>query len=117
MPDLLRKIGLRIVCHSEKFDDDMTPDPVWIELCGKEDFIVITADKGLETDPVNRKAVIDHKAKVFILDENNSRAMDWASAIIVSRRRIIDVAHENVGPFFSSIRKQTPALVTKIRIP
>lgn len=117
MPDLLRKAGLRVICHSEKYTDDMTADPIWIERCAKEEWAVPTGDKAIETDPTNRQAVIDSKAKVFLLDENNSRAVEWASAIIVARRRIVEVVHENDGPFFVTLRKTSKGLVSKIRRP
>jgi hypothetical protein len=71
----------------------MTADPVWIERCAKEEWAVLTGDKAIETDPTNRQAVIDSKAKVFLLDENNSRAVEWASAIIVARRRTATPRH------------------------
>jgi hypothetical protein len=117
MPELLRKAGLRIVCHSDEFADDMTPDPVWIEYCAGKDWVIVTGDKAIETDPINRQAVIDFKAKVFLLDENNSRAVEWASAIVVGRRKLVATAHESDGPFFASVRKNAGGVVSKIRKP
>lgn len=117
MPDLLRKAGLRIVCHDDEFADDRTPDPIWIKHCAAKDWLILTGDKAIETDPINRQAVIDHKAKVFLLDENCSRALEWASAIIVGRRKLVEVAHANDGPFFASIKKNVNGVVTKFRRP
>jgi hypothetical protein len=79
--------------------------------------VIVTGDKAIETDPINRQAVIDFKAKVFLLEENNSRAVEWASAIIVCRRRLVAVAHENEGPFFASVRKNSNGLISKVRRP
>lgn len=117
MPDLLRRTGLRIVCHSDEFPDDMTPDPVWIERCALKGWVIVSGDKGIETDPINRQAVIDSKAKVFILDENNSRAVEWAAALIVGRRKMVAVAHENDGPFFASVRRNVKGVITRLRFP
>jgi hypothetical protein len=117
MPEMLRKVGLRVICHSDEYADDMTPDPIWLERCGTKDWIVITGDKAIETDPLNLQAVVEHKAKVILLDENNSRAIEWAASIIVSRRRIVDIAHNNEGPFFVSLRKDSKSLVSKMRRP
>ena len=88
MPELLKKAGLRVICHSDKFTDDKTADPIWIERCAAEEWVIVTGDKAIETDPINRQAVIDFKAKVFLLDENNSRAVEWAAALIVGRRKL-----------------------------
>jgi len=79
--------------------------------------IVVTADKALETDPINRQAVIDCKVKVVLLEENNSRAVEWAAALIVARRRIVEVLGECDGPFFITVRKNSHALVSKMRRP
>jgi hypothetical protein len=117
MPELLRNAGLPIVCHSDEFTDDMTPDPVWIEHCSNKDWVILTGDKAIETDPINRQAVVDFKAKVFLLEENNSRAVEWASAIIVGRHRLVAVAHENEGPFFASVRKNSNGMIFKMRRP
>jgi hypothetical protein len=117
MPELLKKAGLRVVCHSDEFTDDMTPDPVWIERCANKDWVIVTGDKAIETDPVNRQAVIDCKAKVFLLDENNSKAIEWASAIIVGRRKLVAVTRENDGPFFASVRKNVNGVIAKVRKP
>jgi hypothetical protein len=117
VPELLRKVGLRVVCHSDKFTDDMTPDPIWLDRCAREEWIVITGDKAIETDPINRQAVIDCRAKVILLEENNSRALEWASAIIVARRRMVEIVHDNDGPFFVSLRKNSDSLFTAIRRP
>jgi hypothetical protein len=117
MPDLLRKAGLRIVCHSDEFTDDMTADPVWIEYCANRDWVIITGDKRIETDPINRQAVIDFKAKVFLLDENESKAVEWGSAIIVGRRKLVALANEHDGPFFASVRKNLGGVISRIRKP
>jgi hypothetical protein len=117
MPDLLRRAGLRIVCHDDEFTDNLTPDPVWIERCANKDWVIVTGDKAIETDPINRQAVIDFKAKVFLLDENNSRAIEWASAIIVGRRKLATVTRDNDGPFFASVRKNVNGVITNVRKP
>jgi len=70
-----------------------------------------------ETDPINRQAVIEHKAKVIFLEENNSRAIEWASAIIVSRQGLLEIIHNNDGPFFTTLRKTSPRLVSPLRRP
>jgi len=48
MPDLLRRAAMKIVCHGEKYTDDMVPDPVWIERCANEKWAVVTGDKAIE---------------------------------------------------------------------
>lgn len=118
LPQMLREVGLRVECHSEHFPDEkVIPDPEWIQLCGLKGWIVVTGDKAIEHDPINRQAVIDSKAKVVMLEENNSRAIEWASAITVSRKELLRIVDEKPGPFIVSLRKESAQLVVNFRSP
>ena len=88
----------------EEFGDAATPDHVWIPHCAKRGWIIVTSDKGIELDPINREAVIESSAKIVMLDENNSRAATWASAIIVSRHSIRSAFAAINGPHIVSLR-------------
>lgn len=59
-----------------------TPDPDWLKVIGSRGWAVFTADKAIETDPVNLAAAVDVKAKVFILDGNSS-ALHWCARTLL----------------------------------
>lgn len=73
MAALLRRVGMNVQVHHDHFAPD-ADDDVWIAACGKQNWIIITGDKGIEKVPFNRQAAIDAKAKVFVLTDTNSRA-------------------------------------------
>ena len=102
--------------HSAYFDREELDD-IWIRECAKKGWLIFTSDKGIETDPPNRTAVIESNAKVYILQEGGARAICWAAAIIVSRRRIYEIAHEHKGPFFVDLYRETGFLAKNIRVP
>src|SRR5215471_285205 len=108
MATLLRRVGFTV--RSIK-------DPMWIELCAKKGWIAITGDKRIEKNIINRTAVIQHKAKIFILTDTNSRPEEWASAVIVGQEKIANVTKKNDGPFFSTIRRQSLSHVSHARFP
>ena len=116
MPQLLQEAGINVKWHSQKFTDTVEDD-VWIREVASLGWIIISSDKGLETDPTNRSAVIESKAKVFILEENNARAVHWASAIIVSKDRIFEAVSDHEGPFYMNVLRKTATLVWKFRVP
>ncbi len=116
MPQLLQEAGITVQWHSQRFTDT-TQDDVWIRDVAKQGWIIVSSDKGLETDPDNRLAVIESKAKVFILEENNARAVHWASALIVSRDRIYEAVNDNEGPFYMNVLRKSTSLVWKFRVP
>jgi hypothetical protein len=82
-----------------------------------EGWVAISGDKRLEKNIQNKKAVIDAKCKVFILSDSNSRAEEWAAAVIVGKEKIFDLVRKNEGPFFANIGRQSRSHVANLRFP
>ena len=116
LPALLRMAGLKVECHLANFDKEELDD-VWIRECAKKRWVIVTSDKNIENDPVNRQAVIESGARIFFLDEGSARAIFWASAITVSKERIYTIVLNNKGPFSANISRETGLLVTDVRTP
>lgn len=114
LASLLAAAGIPHRCHSAFFPPD-APDDQWIPECARNDWIIVTGDKRIETDPINRQAVINSRARMFLLDEGGSRAIGWAAALIVSRTRIYEIVREYDGPFFATITRETSRLVSPVR--
>ena len=118
MPTILREAGLNVRWHAaEGFPAGELNDVAWIRAVTSKGYIIITSDKTIETDPIERLAVIESKAKVFILDEKNARAIHWAAAIIVSKDRIYEAVRDNPGPFFMNVVRKTSSMVYRFRVP
>jgi hypothetical protein len=118
MPMLLREAGINVRWHAgEGFASQEINDDAWIRIVAGKGYIIVTSDKGIETDPINRLAVIESKAKVFILDEKNARAIHWAAAIIVSKDRIYEAVRDNAGPFFMNVVRKSSGMVYRFRVP
>lgn len=118
MPTILREAGITVRCHSEEgFPSKETDDEVWIRAVASKGYIIVTSDKKIERNPIERLAVIESKAKVFILDEKNSRSVHWAAAVIVSKDRIYEAVRDNAGPFFMSVTRKTSSMVYRFRVP
>lgn len=117
---LLRRVGFKVKSIFEVYPrkrHESTSDPTWIKRCAKENWIAITGDKKIELNPINKQAVIDAKCKIFVLSDSNSKAEEWAAAVICGRDKIINTVRKNEGPFFANIGKQSHSHVTKPRFP
>jgi hypothetical protein len=118
MPAILREAGITVRWHAgEGFPSKETDDSAWIRTVASKGYIIVTSDKSIENDPIERQAVIESKAKVFFLDEKNSRAVHWAAAIIVSKQRIYELVRENEGPFFMNVVRKSNSMVYHFRVP
>ena len=116
----LRRVGFKVksiwTIYRKKAHEN-TDDPTWIRRCVKEGWIPISGDKKIEDDPVNRNAVIEAKAKVFMLTDSNSHPEEWSSAVVVGADRIRTLFENNQGPFFANVGKQASGHVSRFRVP
>lgn len=120
MVDILRRVGFQIHPIREVYPNnahESIADPEWIKLCAQNNWIAVTGDKKLETVPENRQAVIDAKAKVFLLTESNSPPEVWAAAVIIGHYRMQEIIDSNSGPFFVNIGKRSDGHVARLRLP
>jgi hypothetical protein len=120
MVQILRDAGFNVNPIREVYPngkDQFIPDPTWVKLCGERNWVIVTGDKRLETQPENRQAVIDAKARVFILSDSESLPEQWAAAIIVGHYKIQEIIDGNVGPFFASIGLRADSHVKNVRFP
>jgi hypothetical protein len=104
LPALLTKVGMKVEVHCNHFAPE-APDDEWIPKCAANGWVIITGDKAIETDPINAKAVEESAAKVFVTADTNSKAEEWAAAIIVGRRKMARVVEYNNGAFCVDIDK------------
>jgi hypothetical protein len=104
LPNLLKKVGMKVEVHYKHFDPE-APDDEWIRKCAANGWIIVTGDKAIETDPINLKAVEESGAKVFITADTNSKAEEWAAAIIVGRRKLARIVEYNNGAFCVDVDK------------
>lgn len=81
------------------------PDPSWIADASRRGWTIISGDKGIEYDGINRHAVTEAKAKVFILTDTESRGAEWAASLVMARHKILQIATENGGPFYCTVEK------------
>ena len=120
MGAILRRAGFKVRPIFEVYpgtDHERVSDPEWIKLCGENGWIAISGDKRLETVPENRQAVINAKAKVFVLSDSGSRPEIWAAAIIIGHYRMCEIIDGNDGPFFVSVGKRSDGHVARLRLP
>ena len=117
---MLRRAGFTVHHIFDVYPNNLhesIADPEWINLCGENGWVAVTGDKRIETVPENRQAVIDARAKVFLLSDSNSPPEMWAASIIVGHYRMDEIIDGNEGPFFVTIGKRSDGHVARLRLP
>jgi PIN like domain len=109
---LLRDLDVNVEVHRRHYRPS-APDPEWIADATKRGWVIISGDKGIRDDGVNRHAVIKARAKVFLLADTNSRGAEWAASLVMARKKILRIADQNNGPFYCVVEKGTEHHVHK----
>lgn len=118
--EILRRVGFSLQSIYDVYpngQDERVRDPDWIKQCGENNWVVITGDKRIETVPENRQAVIDARARVFLLNDSNTKPEVWAAAILLGQYKMQDILDATVGPFFVTIGKRCDSHVLRPRRP
>jgi predicted nuclease of predicted toxin-antitoxin system len=98
----LRENGLHVEILMDHFDQD-TPDHEWLPVVSKKNWIVITKDKSIRYNPLEKLAVTGAKARMFVLIGKDMSGKDMADMILASVPAIRRVLKNNSRPFIAKI--------------
>lgn len=105
VPALLRAAGLQLRTLSEEYGipaDERVPDTEWLELAGRNGWIVLMKDERIRYRPVERAALVAHRVRAFCLTSGNMRAAAMAAAYIAAVPGMVR-ACEEPGPFLYAV--------------
>ena len=90
--------------HIEVFRvrDQEVPDVEWLELCGREGWVVLTMDRRIRYRRAEIAALRRHRVKAFALTGGNLKALDQAQRFIDNTARI-QAACAEAGPFVYAV--------------
>jgi hypothetical protein len=102
MAAFLSDAGWSIERHHKYFVDDVDDD-VWIADVAARGWTILTADRRLAKDYID--VIIESKAKVVLLADNNSGRVLWSAALVVGQWNIHQVVHAGEGPVIMSVMR------------
>lgn len=78
--DALMELGIPFIPHHERFAP-ACPDEEWLEVAGKEGWIVLTRDKNIRRKPNELRAFREHGVIAFVLTGGDATAADTAALV------------------------------------
>ena len=83
----LRAAGFHVEEHSAYFAED-APDVEWLGKAGELGWVVLTKDKAVRRNALERAAMLASGAACFSLGHGNLRAEQMAQAFVAARQRM-----------------------------
>jgi hypothetical protein len=100
--DALRNAGIHFIAHHDRFAP-ACPDEDWLEVAGREGWIVLTRDKMIRRKPNELAAFREHRVLAFALASGNASAEDTARLVVELYPRILRKARGAKPPAMFSV--------------
>lgn len=107
---VLREHGLKIEFHSDHFQDDAA-DEEWISEVGRQGWIVLTKDKAIKKRPIELRAVVVAKVRMFSLSSGNWTGEEMAALFAENRLKMGRFLKDHPPPFIARVSKSGVVLV------
>jgi hypothetical protein len=102
--DALRGAGWRLRTHADVYSDrdETVADVEWLELCGREELVVLSKDKRIRYRPAEIAAIRRFGVKAFVLTRGGLTA-DEQAARFLANGEAIDAAWDEPAPFVYAV--------------
>jgi len=102
--EALISAGFRYKRHGEYFSPG-TEDSIWLPRVGTEGWLLLTVDKNIRFNELERRAVEQFGVRAFVFASVNLGARQMAEALAKAAKEIIKLCKRQPAPFIASITK------------
>lgn len=100
--EALREEGANIQLHQDHFSDN-SPDTTWLPEIGKRDWCVLTRDKAIQHNPLEKRAIQNARVGFFVLSSPEVTGEELAQIIVKALPVIERIALTANKPFIARI--------------
>lgn len=98
----LQALGLKVERHDDHYDEK-TQDPQWISFCGENNWIVISSDKNIKKNNLERRAIMSSGVSAFFFTSAEITSDQQIEAFTKALPRITRLILNEKRPFIARI--------------
>jgi hypothetical protein len=102
--DTLTKLGVRFERHLAHFSPG-TLDETWLPTVGSKGWILLTSDKRIRYNLLEKRALKAHAVREFVFTSGNMSGQDMAAGLEVGLNKMRTLCARNKPPFVASITR------------
>lgn len=106
LAERLKEIGLNIEKHDDHFEQN-TLDVVWLEECGNRDWVIISSDKAIKKNFLEKQALMKSNLASFFFTTANLISEQQFQIVEKAIKRIANVISSNKKPFIAKLDKES----------
>lgn len=100
----LRDAGAVVEVHDDHFPQDAT-DVEWLTAAGKHNWVVLSKDKQIRRNPLERAAIASASVKAFFLTQQGISGPEMAAIFVQALPGMVSRAVSQPGPFIYTISR------------
>jgi PIN like domain len=104
LQEILLKLGVRFERHLDHAARG-TPDEEWLPVVGKRGWVLLTADKNIRYNLLERRALERNAVREFVFASGNLSGGDMAAALEKALGRMRSLCRRTQPPFVAAITK------------
>ena len=93
---------MRYERHGQYFASG-TEDTVWLPLVGEKGWVLLTKDKRIRYNELEKAAVHEHKIREFYFSSGNYSGAEMAGILLTALRDMVRIFRRQKPPFIASI--------------
>ena len=102
--DSLTKLGVRFERHLAHFSPG-TVDETWLPLVGSNGWILLTSDKRIRYNLLEKRALEIHAVREFVFTSGNMSGQDMAAALEAATHKMRNLCRRTKPPFVASLTR------------
>jgi predicted nuclease of predicted toxin-antitoxin system len=104
LSEIFIEAGEKVELHRDHFEQG-TKDEVWLSLVAANNWVILTADQHIRTNNLERQAVEESGARLFVLVSGNLTGEQQARIFENALSRIKHCIHNTAKPFIATVYK------------
>ncbi len=101
----LKEIGLNVEKHDDHFEQN-TLDIIWLEECGNRDWVVISSDKAIKKNVLEKQALMESKLASFFFTSAEITTEQQIQVVKKGLKRIANLILSNKKPFIARLDRE-----------
>lgn len=101
---MLAKLGVRFERQLDRFPRG-TPDETWLPLVGSHKRVLLTSDKRIRYNLLERRALQQHAVREFVFTSGNMSGQEMASTLESALPKMRRPCHKLNPPFVAAITR------------
>jgi hypothetical protein len=102
--DVLTKLAIRFERHLDHFSPGI-PDETWLPLVGSQGWILLTSDKRIRYNLLEKRALEIHAVREFVFASGNMSGQEMAAALELAVKKMRNLCRRITPPFVASITR------------